>query len=193
MQILTTQQIAETINQPKFATADFATAQMANFIENQPFLFEYSARPELALELGMDEKRWFPDEGDITDDYSNTAMLSVVASLLSVVAEFVDAIPYVMPADLMERERTLGPQLLTVSQDQGITDEEFFDTLVERCRQKDLLSFALDILNMHHEETLAESSEEKLEEWSQNFLRDAIKMRIIVDTLDHVTEPQTSN
>ncbi len=193
MRILTTQQIAETLHQPKFATTEFAANQLADFIENQPFLFEYAARPELGLEMGVDEKGWLPPEGEDTEDEPNSAMLSVVASLIAVTSEHVEAMPYVLPADLMEMEQALGPKLVSLMQSQEFTDEEFFDVLVEQCRQRDLLSFALDLLNMHHEDIITRGTPEQLEEWSTNFLHDAVKMRIIVDTLDHVTEPKNSN
>ncbi|MCX8156317.1 MAG: hypothetical protein N3J91_07720 [Verrucomicrobiae bacterium] len=188
MQIITTPAIVQSLNKLKMAAPDFISGQFGRQMESQPFLLAYAARREMASELGTNAQDWFPSGEELANHSANAALLSVVTSLLAVVAEFNPEIPLVGPEDIIRREQALTPQIMALGLSKDSTDEQFFEVIAQQCRQRDLLDFAFQLWILSQEEPSADAPPERLGELIGIFLHDMIKMRIVVDTLDEVTE-----
>jgi hypothetical protein len=190
MQIISTESISNLLQQQESSTPEFAAMLLMNAMANQGFILEYAVRPQMAMELGLDEGAWYPDEAESQEVHANEAMVAAAASLLAIVNQFTEQLPTITPAALIRVEQALQPALLVLATKKNATDDDLIGLLLDRCRQKDLLDFGLDILCMH-KESLSKSATPASSKESQSVnLRELIKMRVIVDAMDQAAGEQ---
>ena len=189
MQLITSQALAQAVEHLKTGESEHVAHLLAYLTDKQPFLLEYVTRPELASELGREIEAWISTEEELLKRPLNLPMLGTLASLMAVALEFVQDIPRVDPSELIHSEQAMGPQLILLATNKHTTGEELVDFLVNQCRQRDLLNFALDIRHLFHEQSTATARQKGRANDSSDPLRELIKLRVIVDTLDCVTEP----
>lgn len=187
MQIISNEDIAKAL-EAQAASQSVATWQeFSEAIAGQSFLLNYVARQEMAADLGEDGQKWATEPEPPAPP--NDLMLLTVASLFALVGKFTGTIPTVEPALVRKAEQSLEPLLLKLLLNADATDQDLLNALVDTCRQKHLLDFAVGLFFMGKQGLLPNSNPtpERSKEATAPTLSELIKLRVAVDAIDAAT------
>lgn len=197
MQILTSDKITQALDWADGTPESNSAASLMDTLGSQVIFMEYAARMETAVELGPKIDNWLGEEEEQEDPNVNQALLATAMALLRVASYFSKSdIPPIEPNLLMAAEEEIGNQLAVLFLKPDATDKDLFKTVVEDCRQKDLLNFGLMILDFYRNKGMEPDSlppvnlPEDEGTIEANF-REIIKLRVMVDCLDTVVEDES--
>lgn len=185
MNIITCEEIGAALDKGKVWKKEVWEEKINAALANQPFLLNYVACRELATELGADGESWLTHEADAMP---NQVMLFMLSSLLFIVSDFNQKVPTVGPHLLIKTEGALQPRLVLLAVNPNSTDDELIDMVIDTCRQRDLMEFAVELLFAGKEDQFGDGAAAVPTEGSLPSLIELIKLRVVVDAIDAVTK-----